>query len=377
MLDRREFLKLIVKGAILGNFYQLITPHLSRAIAAGDIKKKLPVIMIETGTCTGDSISFDNIWTPTFSDILSNILDWRYDWSMNQAQGSAVYQVLLDTYSKLPNEYILIVQGSMIHSDSGHYDHVAYEQGKLITGIDLVRRIGLKAKYVVAIGSCAAFGGPVAGYPNPTRSTGVQDVLPERRVINVSGCPAHPDWIMGTLLHLALYGEPELEKYGRPKMFYGETIHNRCPRRSYYDQGIFATDIGQKECLYRVGCKGPVTYADCPIRRWNDRLNWPIGCNTPCIGCTEPGYPDLMSPFTVHSPDIPLPGGTKIATDSVALGVLGFTSAAIIGHAAASLYKGRIQRNLLKSTVRGKHRFSLTKVKTFHTYRVKKNAKKE
>lgn len=178
---------------------------------------------------------------------------------------------------------------------------------------------------------------------------------------------------MGTLLHLALYGEPELEKYGRPKMFYGETIHNRCPRRYFYDQGIFATEIGQKECLYRVGCKGPVTYADCPIRRWNDRYNWPIGCNTPCIGCTEPGYPDLMSPFTAHLPDISLPGGTKVTTDSVGLGVLGLTTAAIVGHVSASLYTGRIQRNMLKSTVRGKHRFTLKKAKTFHRYRVKKS----
>jgi hydrogenase small subunit len=293
---------------------------------------------------------------------------------VNQAQGDEAYQVLLETYEKMSHEYILIVQGSMIQSDGGHYNHVAYEQGKLVTGVELVRRLGLKAKYVVAIGSCATFGGPVAGYPNPSQATGVQNILPERRVINVSGCPAHPDWIMGGVLHLALYGEPELEKYGRPKLFYGETIHNRCPRRKDYDQGIFATEIGQKECLYRVGCKGPVTYADCPIRRWNDRFNWPIGCNTPCIGCTEPGYPDLMSPFTDHLPDISLPGGTKITTDSVGLGVLGLTSAAIIGHVSASLYKGRIQRNFLKSTVRRKHKISLTKVKTFHHYRVKKDS---
>ncbi|MDQ7094165.1 hydrogenase small subunit [Desulfosporosinus sp. PR] len=371
MLNRRDFLKLIFKGAILGNFYQLITPPLAQAIAAGDVKK-LPVVMIEAGTCTGDSISLDNIWTPAFSDVLSNLVDWRYDWVMNQVQGDEVYQILQETYEKLPNEYILLIQGAMIQSGRGHYNHIAYEKGKLITGIELIRRLGIKAKYIVAIGSCAAFGGPASGYPNPAQATGVQNILTERRVINVSGCPAHPDWIIGTLLHLALYGEPELDGYGRPKLFYRETIHNQCPRRHYYDQGIFATDIGQKECLYRVGCKGPVTYADCPTRRWNDRFNWPIGCNTPCIGCTEPGFPDLMSPFSLHSPDIPSPGGTKVTTDSVGLGVLGLTSAAIVGHTAASLYKGRIQRNMLNSTVRQKHRLTLKKVKTFHHYRVKK-----
>lgn len=376
MLSRREFIQLVVKGAILGNFYQLITPPLAEAVSVGEVKK-LPVVMIETGTCTGDSISLDNIWTPTFSDILTNITDWRYDWIMNQVQGDAAYGILQETYNKMPHEYILIVQGSMMQRDGGHYNHVAFDKGTLITGLELVRRIALKAKYVVAIGSCATFGGPASGYPNPSQGTGVQNILPERKVINISGCPAHPDWIMGTLLHLALYGEPELDKYARPKLFYGETVHNRCPRRRYYDQGIFATEIGQKECLFRVGCKGPVTYSDCPIRRWNDRFNWPIGCNTPCIGCTEPGFPDLMSPFTSHSPDIPFPGGTKIATDSIGLGVLGLTSAAIVGHIAASLYKGRMQRNLLKSTVMHRQKPLVKKVTVVHQYRLKKVPDKE
>lgn len=370
MLSRREFLKLVVKGAVLGNFMELVTPPLEKAVAQGEVKK-LPVVMIETGTCTGDSISLDNIWTPTFSDILNNITDWRYDWTMMQSQGELAYQVLTDTYNKMPYEYILLVQGAMLQRDDGHYNHVGIEDGRMITGLELVRRIGLKAKYVVAIGHCATYGGPVAGYPNPTQATGVQNILPERRVINVSGCPAHPDWIMGTLLHLALYGEPELEKFGRPKMFYGETVHNNCPRRRYYDQGIFATNIGQKECLYRVGCKGPVTYADCPIRRWNDRYNWPIGCNSPCIGCTEPGYPDLMEPFTAHAPDIPFPGGSRASTDQIGLGVLGVASIGIGGHFLASLYNGRLHKSLIKSTRKAKHKPTLKKVKSYHQYHLK------
>jgi len=101
MLSRREFLKLVIEGAILGNFYQLISPPLAQAVTSGEVNK-LPVVMIETGTCTGDSISLDNIWTPTFFDILSNITDWRYDWSMNQVHGDAFYQILQETYEKMP-----------------------------------------------------------------------------------------------------------------------------------------------------------------------------------------------------------------------------------------------------------------------------------
>lgn len=371
MLNRREFIRLAIKGAVLGNFLSLISPPLEKAAAAGEVQR-LPVIWVETGTCTGDSISLDNLMTPTLKDILYNILEWRYDFVMMQASGESAFQNLLDTVEKMPNEFVLVVQGTMIQRDGGNYNHVAYHDGKLITGLELVRQLGLKARYVVAIGTCASFGGVVAGYPNPSQGVGVQNILRERRVINVSGCPAHPDWIMGTLLHLALYGEPELDSFSRPKLFYGETIHNNCPRRRYYDQGVFATDIGQKECLYRVGCKGPVTFADCPIRRWNDRISWPVGCNSPCIGCTEPGFPDKMEPFTNHFPDIPFPGGTRMATDRVGLGVLGLTGVAITGHFAASFYKGRTQRNLLKSSSKQPRRLLLKKVKQPKQYRLKK-----
>ncbi len=371
MLNRRDFLRLVVKGAVLGNFLNLVGPPLEKAAAAGEVNR-LPVIWLETCSCTGDSISLDNIWTPALMDILYKILDWRYDWVVMQSSAESAFQVLLDTVENMANQYTLVVQGTMLQRDGGNYNHIAYHDGKLITGLELVRRVGLKARYVVAIGTCATYGGVVAAYPNPTQGTGVQNILPERRVINVSGCPTHPDWIMGTLLHLALYGEPELDSFGRPKMFYGETIHNNCPRRRYYDQGIFATDIGQKECLYRVGCKGPVTYADCPIRRWNDRMNWPIGCNSPCIGCTEPGFPDKMEPFTAHFPDIPFPGGTRMATDKIGLGVLGLTGTAITAHLAASLYKGRLHHNLLKSTVKQNSRPPVKKTKSAKTYRLKK-----
>lgn len=99
VLNRRKFLKLVVKGAILGNFISLVTPELEKALAQGEIKK-LPIVMVETGTCTGDSISLDNIWSPTLSDVFTNITEWRYDWTMMQSQGELAYNVLLETRKK-------------------------------------------------------------------------------------------------------------------------------------------------------------------------------------------------------------------------------------------------------------------------------------
>lgn len=372
MLERREFIKLLLQGIAAGNLLSFVTPRIKPALAAGEVQRT-PVLMIETGSCTGDSVSLWHSWNPDFRYIISNVLEWRFDTTLMQSGGSKAFDLLMDTYEKDAYRYILIVQGSMVQRDNGNYNFIAYQEkeSKYLNGLELVKLLAARAKYIVAIGTCATHGGPPSGYPNPSQSVGVQKILRDRKIINVTGCPAHADWTMGTLLHLALYGEPELDSFNRPKMFYGETIHDRCERRRFYDQGIFAVDVGQKECLYRVGCKGPVTFADCPVRFWHDRKNWPVSCNSPCIGCTEPSFPDTMSPFTASLPDIPFPGGTKVSTEVVGLSIFGASALAIIGHGVASLYNGRLQRNVLQSTTKGPHRYPVKKASAFHQYTLK------
>jgi hydrogenase small subunit len=99
---------------------------------------------------------------------------------------------------------------------------------------------------------------------------------------------------------------PELDRYQRPTLFYGQTIHAGCQRRSYFDNGVFAKNLGDPECMFSLGCMGPITGADCPNRMWNDHLSWPVKASTPCIGCTKSGFPDRSTPFytplTVKSP---------------------------------------------------------------------------
>ncbi|MCK4257622.1 MAG: hypothetical protein KAX49_01510 [Halanaerobiales bacterium] len=131
----------------------------------------------------------------------------------------------------------------------------------------VVRGLADGAKYIVAAGSCASFGGPFAANPNPTGSKPVHKVIKEQ-VINVPGCPVHPDWIVGTLSHLLLYGVPDLDAYGRPVLFFGSTIHDHCPRRTDFENAKFAKKSGDAGCAFMIGCKGPVTYADCPTRKW-------------------------------------------------------------------------------------------------------------
>jgi hydrogenase small subunit len=111
-----------------------------------------------------------------------------------------------------------------------------------------------------------------------------------------------PYWLTGTLYHLLLFGLPEIDRYQRPTLFYGQTIHSICQRRSYFDQGSFAAELGDPECMYSLGCMGPVTGADCPYRLWNNHLNWPVKASTPCIGCTKSGFPDKSTPFYTPLP---------------------------------------------------------------------------
>jgi hydrogenase small subunit len=157
---------------------------------------------------------------------------------------------------------------------------------------------------ILAVGTCACYGGMSAGEPNPTEAMGVKDALAylelEAPVINIPGCPAHPDWIVGTVAALLAGETPELDKYGRPKDFFQNTVHNRCPNSIRTEK---AEALSQAGCLRDLGCKGRWTNADCPLRKWNSGghgeqgVNWCVGARTPCHGCTEPDFPDGMSPF--------------------------------------------------------------------------------
>ena len=119
-------------------------------------------------------------------------------------------------------------------------------------------------------------------------------------LINVPGCPPHPDWIVGTVAHILLNGLPtedDIDEKLRLRAFYSDLIHDNCPRRAYFDAGQFARNTSEPGCLYEIGCKGPYTYADCPDRQWNNGVNWCIGAGAQCIGCVEPDFPDKFAPL--------------------------------------------------------------------------------
>jgi hydrogenase small subunit len=126
---------------------------------------------------------------------------------------------------------------------------------------------------------------------------GVPTILPGKTVVTIPGCPPNPYNLLATVLHLLTFGKPPaLDEQGRPKFAYGRLIHENCERRPHFDAGRFAIEFGDENhrqgwCLYKLGCKGPETYANCPAIRFGDvgSASWPVGTGHPCIGCTEKG----------------------------------------------------------------------------------------
>jgi len=261
------------------------------------MSKEIPVIWAQHGGCTGCSVSFLNAARPAVKNILidevvpGTHIELRFHLTVMAGQGEPALEVVRDTVRREKGGYVLIVEGS-----------IDPEYGRSLgVPLDDVARDALAA---IAVGNCAAFGGLPAGRPNPVGYMGVGEAFGRlgirKPLINVPGCPMHPDWLSGTIVGILLKGLPgpgDLDDLLRPKAFYGKLIHDRCQRRADFDAGKFAARPGDDGCLYELGCKGPFTSADCPERRWNNRRNWCVENGYPCQGCVEPEFADLHSPY--------------------------------------------------------------------------------
>lgn len=347
MLTRREFLKLCLMGMAGMSLSQLLLPEVAEALM--ERGERPPLIWLECDTCAGDYFSFLNTLHPNLEQFLFKMVELNYSNTSMTAEGSLAIEHLFDYAAKRHGDYILIVEGTIPTADE-RYSLIGHRaDGKPVSDLEAVRTLADGAKYILAAGTCASFGGPYAANPNPTGSKAAYQVL-RQQVINVPGCPVHPDWLMGTLSHLLLYGVPHLDAHSRPVIFFGNTIHDKCPRRTDFENSRFAKKPGDPGCSYKIGCKGPVTFSDCPTRQWIcDHTNWPVEANTPCIGCVAPDFPDRMSPFFKHLPDVVLPG---LAANVRTIGTIAMGGALVgVGtHFAASLISGRFKKHMLDGT---------------------------
>ncbi|MFC1914042.1 hydrogenase small subunit [Chloroflexota bacterium] len=282
---------------------------------------EIPVIWVQCATCTGCSISALNSVSPTIKNVLvdevipGKHVNLRFQATVMAGAGDIVIEEMESTHKQEKGKYVLVVEGAIPTAGNGaEYGSIGEKNDKPVSMADRVSSLGKDALAVIALGTCAAFGGIAAGAPNPSGSIGVQKLFKQRNIstplINIPGCPPHPDWFIGTVARVLLLGLPkpeEVDEHARPKAFYGQLIHENCPRRAYFEEGKFARNFSEPGCLNELGCKGPVTYADCPTRLWNGGVNWCIGSGSPCIGCVEPGFPDDLAPFYVKLTEDKLP----------------------------------------------------------------------
>ena len=323
-LSRRKFLKGTAGAAAVFGMSLFDNPLLRKAFA--EALEETPIIWLAAGACSGCSVSLLNALSPRIQDVLLGQIvpghhtELAFHPTVMAASGDLAMQAMYDTEVK---PFLLVVEGAVATKDNGTACEVGEKNGHGITGLEHVLRLGRKAKAVIAAGSCASYGGVVGAAPNPTGAKGVAEVFRDHGVvtptINLPGCAMHPDWFISTVAAVLLGGPKsvKVDEVGRPVAHYGKLIHDNCPLRGHFDAGRFAQKASDPYCLYKLGCKGPITHADCPEKRFNGGTNWCIENGHPCIGCVEPAFPFEQSLATpVQIKEVTPPAAyPPIATD--------------------------------------------------------------
>ena len=312
-ISRRSFLKFCAATASM----MALPPSMIPAIASALEKAKKPsVIWLSFQECTGCTESLTRAHTATIETLIFDAISLDYHHTLQAASGEAAEAAREEAMQENWGKYILVVDGSIPTLDMG-YSTIAG-----ISNLDMLLETAAGAAAIVSVGTCAAYGGIAHAAPNPTGAYSVYDIIKKfgnaeldgissatlakagdgavtsKPIISVPGCPPIPVVITGVLTHFLTFGTvPELDHIGRPKAFYGQSIHDRCYRRPFYDKGLFAEtfdDEGARKgwCLYKLGCKGPTTYNACATTKWNNGTSFPIESGHPCLGCSEPDFWD-------------------------------------------------------------------------------------
>jgi [NiFe] hydrogenase small subunit len=261
--------------------------------------KRPSVVWLHNAECTGCSESILRAVRPFIDDLILDTISLDYHETIMAAAGHKAEEALHQAISS-PNGFLCVVEGAIPTKDNGIYGKVA---GR--TMLEICSEVVPKAIATISYGTCATYGGVQAASPNPTDAKGINDALKHLGVncVNIPGCPPNPYNLVGTIVHLLTHNLaiPEMDSVNRPIMFYGETVHEQCERLPHYEAGEFAPSFDSEEarkgwCLYQLGCKGPMTYNNCPKVKFN-QTNWPVQAGHPCIGCSEPDFWDAASPF--------------------------------------------------------------------------------
>jgi hydrogenase small subunit len=340
-ISRREFLGVCTTmAAMLG----LPASAVSEVVKALETKPRIPVIWFHFQECTCCSESFIRSSHPLIADILLDKISLDYTETLMAASGHQAEEVLHETMSKYKGQYLMTVEGSVPLAEDGVYCCIG---GR--TALDIVQEAAGGAKAVVCWGSCACNGCVQGAKPNPTGATPIRKILSGLPIINVPGCPPIAEVMTGTIVYLLAFDRvPQLDGLGRPLAFYSRRVHDTCYRRANYDAGLFVNSFDDENarrgyCLYKVGCRGPVTYNSCGVMRWNNGVSYPIQSGHGCIGCSEANFWD-NGPFYQHLPSFP-GFGIETTADTVGLIAAGAAGAGVAAHAISTNLR---KRHLIK-----------------------------
>lgn len=285
-ITRRDFMKWVAASAAALGLSKLELIKLEEAMASGTSP---PVIWLQGSACTGCSISLLNATDPTIDNVLLNTISMKYHPNLSTAAGDLAVSSIIDNSNTYNGQFILCIEGGIPTGANGNCCVIGDRDGGNWTMLSAVNDLGPKAKYVLAVGTCAAFGGVV----RPDTYAGVKtvkeilDKKTKNPIINLPACPAHPNTVVGTIVTLLTGGLPKLDSSGRPTAYYSGSIHNVCPRKGTNKVKQF----GQYGCYNSLGCQGPNTNINCPKAKWNNGVNWCIDAYVGCIGCASSAFP--------------------------------------------------------------------------------------
>ncbi len=288
-IGRRDFLTFCAGLASALALPPVLAPKLAHALEAA---RRPSVIWLSFQECTGCTESLTRADQPSLEQIILSMVSLDYHHTLQAASGAAAEAARRQAMADNHGRYLVMADGSIPLGDPGYCTIGG------MSSADLLAQTVAGAAAVIAVGSCAAFGGLAAAEPNPTGAVPISRLVTGKPVVNIPGCPPLPLAMTGVIAHFLAFGRlPELDSLGRPRVFYGETIHDRCPRRAFYDQGLFAKsfdDEGARQgwCLFQLGCKGPTTRNACATVKWNGGTSFPIGSGHPCLGCSQPSFWD-------------------------------------------------------------------------------------
>ncbi len=330
-MTRRTFLQFSAATAAALSLPVAYGPRIAKAL---ETAPRVPVIWIRGQACGGNTEALLRAANPTAANLLLDVLALDYHEELLAVAGADSSSPLAGLASRYPNGYYAVLEGSFPTGAAGAYCLIGGRPA-----VDVAREVATGALLTIAVGSCAVDGGAPAAPGGITEAGGIGKVLSGGNYIALPGCPANPANLAAVIVHQLVAKEAmPTDMAHRPLAFYGNLIHNQCERRPHFEFGQFAQEWGDQGaqkgwCLYKLGCKGPETMANCPDARYGEKISWNVSSGVGCIGCHSPSFWGAMGPAYRRLPS-PLPFLPNLTTDLIGGAMVGGIGAVAVVHGA-------------------------------------------